>query len=174
VIVIQRIRVRWTAAARGAPAANARRGLDQAVALPRSLPESDVVVHDVLADQAVDDERHHKILAGGVAQAREIGLWLRRDEATLTVDRLPGSAAYPRPRTSTRLFALTAGQVGRYRANFRFIGCGCDPSWYYESWLVQVSYGQPVHDRFVHGEPDRDVDHRVHLYGGTGPRASRP
>jgi hypothetical protein len=52
VIVIQRVRVRWTAAARGAPAANARRGLNQAVALPGSLPDTDVVIHEVLADEA--------------------------------------------------------------------------------------------------------------------------
>jgi hypothetical protein len=173
VIVIQRVRVRWTAAARGAPAANARRGLDQAVALPRSLPETDVVIHEVLADEAVNYERHDEVLAGGVKQARDIGLWVRRDEATVTVDRLPGSAAYPRPYASTRLFALTPGQVGRYRANFRFTGCACSPSWYYEDWLVHVSYGQVTHDRFVRGQPDRDADHRVHLYGGTG-RRSRP
>ncbi|MEQ4305400.1 hypothetical protein ABNF97_29135 [Plantactinospora sp. B6F1] len=172
-IVIQRVRVRWTAAARGAPAANARRGLDQAVALPRPLPETDVVIHEVLTDEAVNYERCDLVLAGGVEQARDVGLWLCRDEATVTVDRLPGSAAYPRPYASTRLFALTPGQVGRYRANFRFTGCACAPSWYYEDWLVHVSYGQVTHDRFVRGQPNRDADHRVHLYGGTG-RRSRP
>lgn len=172
-IVIQRVRVRWTAAARGAPAANARRGLDQAAPLPRSLPEADVVIHEVLADEAVNYERRDETLAGGVNRARDIGLWLRHDEATVTIDRLPGSAAYPPPSASTRLFTLASGQVGRYRANFRFTGCQCDPSWWYENWLVHVSYGQVTHDRFVHGQPDRDVDHRVHLYGGTRRRARR-
>ncbi|MFD6568725.1 hypothetical protein [Micromonospora profundi] len=170
-IVIQRVRVRWTAAARGAPAANARRGLDQAVALPRSLPETDVVIHEVLADEAVNYQCHDEVLAGGFRQATAIGLWLDRDEATVTVDRLSGSAAYPRPYAPTRLFRLTRGQVGRYRANFRFTGCACSRSWYYEDWLVHVSYGRVTPDCFVHGQPDHDADHRVHLYGGTGRRA---
>ncbi|MDG4787583.1 hypothetical protein O7626_16845 [Micromonospora sp. WMMD1102] len=172
-IVIQRVRVRWTAAARGAPAATARHGLDRPVALPQPLPAADVVIHEVLSDEAVGYERHAEVLTGGTARARNIGLWLGRDGATLTVDRLPGSAAYPRPYASTRLFALAPGQVGRYRANFRFTGCACNPSWYYEDWLVHVSHGQANHDGFLHGEPDRDVDHRVHLYGGTGRRGPR-
>jgi hypothetical protein len=172
VIVIQRVRVRWTAAARGAWAANARRGLDQPVALPDLLPEADVVIHEVLADEAADYGRCDDVLTGGVKRARDIGLRLSRDDATtVSVDRLPGSAAYPRPYASTRLFTLTAGQVGRYRANFRFTGCACSPSWYYEDWLVHVSHGQVAHDRFVHGRPERDVDHRVRLYGGTWRRA---
>ncbi|MEW2476802.1 hypothetical protein AB0875_23740 [Micromonospora gifhornensis] len=140
------------------------------MALPRSLPDGDVVVHEVLADQAVDYERQEKVLHGGVKQARDIGLWLGRTGQTLTVDRLPGAAAYPRPYASTRLFTLTTGQVGRYRANFRFTGCACSPSWYYEDWLVHVSYGQVTPGHFVHRQPDRDVDHRVHLYGGTARR----
>jgi hypothetical protein len=119
VIVIQRVRVRWTAAARGAPAANARRGLNQAVALPESLPHADVVIHEVLADEAVN-QRRDEVLTGGAKRTRDIGLWLSRDETVVAVDRLPGSAAYPRPAASIRLFALTPGQVGRYRANFRF------------------------------------------------------
>ncbi|MEU6024707.1 hypothetical protein [Micromonospora sp. NPDC047134] len=172
-IVIQRVRVRWTAKARAAPAANARRGLDQAVPLPRSLPEGDVVIHEVLADEAVDYARHDEVLDGGVEQARSIGLWLGRNGKTVTVDQLPGSAGYPRPDASTRLFMLTPGQVGRYRANFRFTGCACNPSWYYEDWLVHVSYGQVASDHFVHRQPDREVDHRVHLYGGTVHRGRR-
>jgi hypothetical protein len=40
--------------------------------------------------------------------------------------------------------------VGRYRANFRFTGATCNPSWYYEDWLIHVSNGQVAQDRFVH------------------------
>jgi hypothetical protein len=108
------------------------------------------------------------MLAGDVKRANDIGLWLGRAGADVTVDRLPGSAAYPRPFASTRLFSLAPGQVGRYRANFRFTGCACDPSWYYEDWLIHVSNGHVTNDRFLHGQPDSEVDHRVHLYGGTG------
>jgi len=172
VIVIQRVRVRWTAAARGASAANARRGLDRAVALPQSLPASDVVIHEILADESTGYERHDELLHGGVKRARSIGLWLDREGDTVTVDRLPGSAAYPRPYPSSRLFALAPGQVGRYRANFRFTGCSCNPSWYYEDWLVHVGHGPVREDRFVQGQPARVVDHRVHLYGGTTRRPS--
>lgn len=173
VIVIQRVRVRWTAAARGAPAADVRRGLDQAVALPWALPETDIAIHEVLADEAVSYERHDEILAGNVKRAGDIGLWLSHNEVTLTVDRLPGLAAYPRLPASTRLFALDEGQIGRYRANFRFTGCACNPSWYYEDWLVHISNGKVSRDRFLHGQPDRDVDHRVHLYGGPRRRGRR-
>jgi hypothetical protein len=85
------------------------------------------------------------------------------------VDRLPGSAAYPRQSGPTRLFVLSPGQTGRYRANFRFTvtQCACDPSRYYEDWLVHISHGGIEGDGFVEErEPDQDVDHRVHLYGG--------
>jgi hypothetical protein len=170
VVTIQRVRVRWSAAGRGAPQANTRRGLDRPVPLPTSLPACEVVVHEVLADEAVDYRRRDEVLSGGVEQARDVGLWLSLDGSAVSVDRLPGSAAYPRPRASSRLFTLAPGQVGRYRANFRFTGCACDPSWFYEDWLVHVSNGPVEDDRFVQGEPDNDVDDRVHLYGGTGRR----
>jgi hypothetical protein len=65
--------VRWTASARGAPAANARRSLDQAMALPGSLPDADVVIHEVLADEVVNHERRDEVLAGGMKRAHDIG-----------------------------------------------------------------------------------------------------
>jgi hypothetical protein len=58
VITIQRVRVRWTAAGRGAPQANIRRGLDRPVMLPAVLPAGGVVVHEVLADEAAGYQRH--------------------------------------------------------------------------------------------------------------------
>jgi hypothetical protein len=99
-VTIQRVRVRWNAAERGAADANARRGLDQPVALPSLLPAADVVIHEVLADSALGYARSDQVLAGGLEQARAIGLWLSRRGETLTVERLPGSASYPRPRPS--------------------------------------------------------------------------
>jgi hypothetical protein len=112
VIVIQRVRVRWTAAGRGASCANARRGLDRATTLPAALPASDVVIHDVLADEVVGYVRDEQILAGQLRLAREVGLWLSPDGETVTVDRLPGRAAYPRPRPLTRLFAVESWASG--------------------------------------------------------------
>ncbi len=171
-VTIQRIRVRWSAAARGARHANKRRGLVRPVALPAVLPSNDVVVHDVLADEANSYEPHDTVVAGGAEQARDVDLWLMIDSSGVAVDRLPGRAAYPPPRGSTRLFTLLPGQVGRYRANFRFrfTECACNPSWFYEDWVMHVSNGPVEPTRFFQSLPDHEVDDRVHLYGG----AARP
>lgn len=133
------------------------------------------MVHDVLADEASDYVRRHDIVTGGADLAHDLDLWLTFDASVVTVERLPGRAAFPRPGAVTRLFALGPGQVGRYRANFRFrhTNCACDPSWYYEDWLVHVANGAVAPDRFLRGEPDRDVHHRVHLYGGPARRGNR-
>jgi hypothetical protein len=156
VITIQRVRVRWKAAERAAPQAKARRGLSRPRPLPASLPVADVVIHDVLAGPPPRAE----VLSGDLARARDIDLWLELVGAALVVDRLPGRAAYPRPSGMSRLFTLAPGEVGEYRANFRLTGCSCDPSWYYEDWLLRVANG-PLTDHVT-----RAVDHRVHLYGG--------
>ena len=98
------------------------------MALPAALPSSDVIVHDVLADEASSYEPHDKVFAGGVEQARDVALWLTIDGSGVAVDRLPGRAAYPRPRGATRVFTLLPGQVGRYRTNFRFRFTPCAPA----------------------------------------------
>ena len=87
----------------------------------------------------------------------------------MAVDRLPGSAAYPRRSGPARLFMLKSGEIDRYRANFRFTDttCACNPSWHYEDWLILISNGGVKTAGFVSREPDHDVDHRVHLYGGS-------
>jgi len=173
VITIQRVRVRWSVATRGAPQADVRRGLDRAVRLPALTSTWDVAVHDVLADEVAGYQFRDEVLTGGVERARDVGLWVTVGESAITVERLPGWAAYPRPRGSARLFKLLPGQMGRYRANFRFIGCSCDPSWFYEDWVVHVSNGPVEPDGFVRGQPDHDVDDRVHLYGGAVRSANR-
>ncbi|MEW2590420.1 hypothetical protein [Micromonospora aurantiaca] len=106
-ILIQRVRVRWTAAARGSLAANAGRGLVRAMPPPRPLPDAELVVHDVLADQEVGYQHREGVRAGGVG-------WPARSDC--------GS-----------------GTTGR-------------------------------RSPFGYGEPDRDVDHRVRLYGGVRAR----
>lgn len=134
-----------------------------------SMPDDDVVVHDVLADEAAGYECQDEVTCGDAKRARDLDLWLSTDGSSLVVDRLPGLAAYPRQSGPARLFVLLPGQIGRYRANFRFTftTCPCNPSWYYEDWLILVANGQVQSDGFVRREPDHDVDHRVHLYGGT-------
>jgi hypothetical protein len=74
VITIQRVRVRWTAATRGAPYAGARRGLDTPVRLPAMLPDGEVTVQDVLADEATGYERCSEVFGGNLGRAREVGL----------------------------------------------------------------------------------------------------
>jgi len=93
---MQRVRVRWSAAARGAPQANARRGLCRPVMLPLSMPADDVVIHEVLADEAAGYVRHDEVAGGGVDRAHDLDLRLSMERSALVVDRLPGRAAYPR------------------------------------------------------------------------------
>ncbi|MEH1169333.1 hypothetical protein V6V47_28535 [Micromonospora sp. CPCC 205539] len=143
--------------------------------LPAPLPTGEVFIHDVLADEATGYARRSEVLTGGVGITRNLDLRLTVDGSEVAVERLPGRAAFPRARLSARLFTLTHEQVGRYRANFRFrfSDCACDPSWYYEDWVLHVSNGGHAYDRFLRGEPDHDVDNRVHLYGGPARRGNR-
>ena len=66
--------LRWSAAARGAPAANARRGLCSPAVLPPSMPAGDVVIHDALADEAARYVPHDGVVSGGLDQARDLDL----------------------------------------------------------------------------------------------------
>jgi hypothetical protein len=137
--------------------------------LPPSTPAGDVVIHDVLADEAARYVPEDGIVSGGLDQARDLDLRLSVESGTLVVDRLPGWAAYPRQSGPARLFTLKPGEIGRYRANFRFTvtTCPCNPSWYYEDRLILIANGEMRSDGFVSREPDHHVDHRVHLYGGS-------
>lgn len=168
-ITIQRVRVRWSSAARGAPDADARRGLSSPRPFPLSPAIGDVTVHDVFIDEAAGYVLRENVIGGGLDRARDGGLWMERQDADLVVGRVPADAAYPRQAGPGRLFTLRPGQVGRYRANFRLrlAGC-CAPAWYYEDWLVLIAHGE------LRDAPDHDVDHRVHLYGGSRrPRSRR-
>jgi hypothetical protein len=133
------------------------------------MPAGDAVIHDELADEAAQYVPHDGVVSGDLDQARDLDLWLSVDSGTLVVDRLPGWAAYPRQSGPARLFALKPGQIGRYRANFRFTvtTCACNPSWYYEDWLILIANGEMKTDGLVARGPDHHVDHRVHLYGGS-------
>jgi hypothetical protein len=137
------------------------------------MPAGEVVVQDVLADEAAGYERSLQVFGGSLGSAEGVGLWLAVQGASVVVGRLPGWAAYPRPGGYAGLFTLGPGQVGRWRANFRFTGCACSPSWYFEDWLVHVGNGVAEADRFADGVPDREVDQRVHLYGGGARSAGR-
>jgi hypothetical protein len=169
VITIQRVRVRWGPASRGVRHATARRGLNRAVPLPVRPPAGEVVVHDALLDEAAGYARRDDVWAGSPGAGPGTGLWLGPTDAGTVVKRLLPTAAYPRHRGPGGLFTLGPGQVGRYRVNFRFTRtqCPCDMSWYYEDWVVHVANGPVAPGRFVHGEPDFEVDDRVHLYGGS-------
>ncbi|MET0494068.1 MAG: hypothetical protein ABW000_13155 [Actinoplanes sp.] len=134
-ITIQRVRVRWTTAGREAPQAGKRRRRTTAAAStarscsPASLPADEVVIYEVLADESSGYTRHEEVLAGGVARARETGLWLRLEGTNVTARRMPSRAAFPYADRPARLFTITAGQVGRYRANSRFASSVSYPCW---------------------------------------------
>lgn len=163
-ITIQRVRVRWTSATRGAPHANARRGLDRAAPLPAVRPTDGLFLQDVLLDETAGYEPSGRVVNGGLGLAGDAGLWLIVKDSTVAVGRLPGRASYPRGGQASPLFRLRAGEVGRWRANFRFSGYS---DWYYENWMVHVSNGPVRQDGFIRSRPDFDVDDRVHLYGGA-------
>ncbi|XVU29357.1 hypothetical protein ACQPZJ_20480 [Actinoplanes sp. CA-054009] len=166
VIVVQRVRVRWGAASRGAPHANLRRGLEQPFPLPSSGEESDAVVHDVLLDEVNGYAPSERVLRGGINLAAEADVCVRAERDAVSVGRGRTWMAFPRHGGPTRLFVLRPGEVGRHRANFRITGCACNPSWYFESQLVHVSNGEVGQDAFLRNAPTHDVDDRVHLYGG--------
>jgi hypothetical protein len=152
--------------------ANVRRGLAEAYPLP-PLPESAaVVVHDVLADEANGYRPGSRVDLDWQA-VRAVGLWIKLEGDHLVVDLLPGWAAYPVRRGPARLFTLARGQIGRHRANFRFTGCACAPQWYYEQWTTQIAHTPAGVDPLTGGQFDRDVDDRVHLYGGSPRRSAK-
>jgi hypothetical protein len=170
VITIQRVRVRWDAATRGATHANARRGLCRPVRLPAALPEGDVVIHEVLTDFSAGRSHHERTLTGTMDRAHDLGLWLRLDGGTLIVERSPGSAAHPSWSGPDRLFRLEPRQVGQYRANFRFSGYCCGQRWSYEEWLIRIGHNGVDPETFSRRRPVHDVDRRVRLYGGGSSR----
>jgi hypothetical protein len=171
VVIVQRVRVRWSAASRGAVHADLRRGVGDVYELP-PLPDESLLVHDVVADEAAGYLPEAQVLAGADA-VRAAGLWIECAGDRVVVDRLPSRAAYPIRRTPARLFTLAPGQIGRYRANFRFTGCACAPRWYYEHWTIHVAVAAVRQDLFLDAQTVRDVDDRVHLYGGAQRRSAK-
>src|SRR3954464_3343961 len=99
--------MRWSAAARGAPQANSRRGLCRPATLKESPSgTSDLLIHEVLADEVAGYMRQSHVVAGGIKRARDLNLWLSSEASTLVVDRLPGQAVYPSQSGPARLFTL--------------------------------------------------------------------
>ncbi len=89
------------------------------------------------------------------------------------VDRMSAGAAYPTEREPTRLFTLNRGEIGRFRANFRFVGMCCSPAWYYQEWAVHIGFRERRDDMFLACQrPDHDFDDRVNLYGSMRHRPS--
>lgn len=52
------------------------------------MPAGDVVIHDVLADEAARYVPHDVVVSGGLEKARDLDLWLSVENGTLVVDRL--------------------------------------------------------------------------------------
>jgi hypothetical protein len=145
--------------------ANARRKVPEALPLPL-MPAGEVVLHDVFADETNGYVPVQDIVVGA-GQARRAWLWIESQGETAVVDWLPGYAAYPARSGPPRLFTLAAGQLARYRANFRFAGACCSPSWYYEQWTIHIANAAPSVGLFTAPAGfSHDIDERVHLYGG--------
>lgn len=159
-VVIQRVVVRWSAAGRGAAAANVRRTVPAVLPLP-SLPDAPMVLHDVLADEAAG----YKPAASVVTDEadRQAGLWIEVVDGEVVVDRF--SVTFPGWRGPDRLFAIRPGQVARFRANRRMpLGSGLG-DWHYEQWTVHVAYAAPSAELFLQAQLSHDIDCRVNLYG---------
>lgn len=172
VVVVQRIRVRWSADARGAGDADLRRGLSDARHLPESLPDRPVVVHDVVADHAAGYRFTERVQSGRDA-ASSTSLELSEVEHGVTVHACVRETVYPLHDRPIRLYTLAPGETGLYRANFRFRGqCCCSASWWYEDWTVRVANAPARPDLFLHRAPKHTADHRVHLYGGRARRTA--
>ncbi|WP_236718127.1 hypothetical protein [Actinoplanes sp. TFC3] len=128
-----------------------------------------MAIHDVLADEATGYLRQESVASGDLDCAHDLDLGLTWKGDALVADRLPGRAAYPRQSGPARLCTLRPGEIATHRANSRFTvtTCACNPSWYYEDWLIFIGHGKSAPDAFTAREPDHAVDHRVHLYGGA-------
>ena len=172
VVIVQRVRVRWSAASRGAAQANSRRAIPDAFPLP-STPAGEIIVHDVFAGETNGYRPTQQFLVGS-GQARDAWLSIELHDDTAVLDWLPDYAAFPTRSGRSRLFTLAPGQIARYRANFRFTGSCCSPQWYYEQWTIQAANAPARSDLFRHARYARDIDDRVHLYGGIQRRSTRP
>ncbi|MEU0490941.1 hypothetical protein ABZ249_17070 [Nocardiopsis sp. NPDC006139] len=161
-ITVQRVSVWWTKAGRDARSADLRRGLPDAFPLP-DLPGPDpeqVLLHNVEMWERWDYEPREEaryVPRSGIPWS----LRLREHGGLLTVSRAPGGTeAFPR-RWPRPLFTLRPGEVGRYRANFRFTALSHQSDWTYGDWTLRIGYRAPRASA-----PAVDVDDRVHLYGG--------
>lgn len=169
VILVQRVRVRWSAASRGAVDANVRSQLPESFPLPEVSPDHDVVVHDVMMDEA-HGYRPGVVVSCGQQAVNRACLNVIRSGESVSVEIARGWWAYPY-RERDKVFVLGPGQVGRYRANGRVGFCQCDEQWFYEQWNVLVANRtRGDSDLFMGAHFHEDMDDRVHIYGGRSTR----
>ncbi|MBV1856501.1 hypothetical protein [Catellatospora tritici] len=168
-LVIQRIRVTWRADERGAAHADLRRQVPKVLPLPEEMPDDAVVVHDVVAS-SLDGYRFSERVRSGDRAAYALSLDLSSADGGVTVHLAHSSAVYPRSGAPRRLFTLSPGETALYLANFRFRGCQCSASWWYEDWTINVAHAAARSDVFLGRTPHHLADHRVNLYGGHHPK----
>jgi hypothetical protein len=161
-LVIQRVRIVWTARGRGAAEATARGRLPNAFPIPCS-GSGEVLVHEVSMHEA-----------DGYARSEETRIhsdfsevdWLRlkrESSGAVRVERQPVWASYPISRRVVHLCTLEPGQSARYHANFRLSGYSM--TWTYYDWTVNIAYESPRDDLFLGRKYDFERDDRVSLYG---------
>jgi hypothetical protein len=161
-LVIQRVRILWTARGRGAAEATVRGRLPNAVPIPRS-GSGEVLVHEVLMSNAdgyarSEESRIHSDLS-------EVD-WLRLKRepgGAIRVERQPVWASYPISRRMVHICTLGPGQSARYRANFRLSGYSM--AWTYYDWTVNIAHEPFREGLFLDRKYDFERDDRVSLYG---------
>ncbi|WP_329244585.1 hypothetical protein OG417_48080 [Actinoallomurus sp. NBC_01490] len=162
VLVVQRVRIVWTARGRGAVEATARGRLPNAFPFPRG-GSGQVLVHEVLMREAdgyarSEDFRIHDDLS-------EVD-WLRlkrEPDGAIRVERRPVWASYPISRRIVHICTLEPGQSARYQANFRLSGYSME--WTYDDWTINIAREPPRADLFLGRKFDFERDDRVSLYG---------
>jgi hypothetical protein len=168
-IILQRIRIVWTKASRGAPRASKRASIADALALPTQRRAGRVFVHDMVADErnAFEFVAGPKIAATDRARASsaERGFfgpveWVALEDGSLAVSLRPEGTGAPR-RPVRRLFALQPGQWGKLVVNERI---AVEETWLYAQSVVNVAFATPLRaDLFEGTQPVKAVDLRARL-----------
>jgi hypothetical protein len=171
-VTLQRIRIEWTKASRGAPGAARRAAIDDAFPLPGPNQREVVLVHDVVAreeDGFVFSEappRPSRTLAANELDPQRGYLepiaWRASpsQRGDLIVHLRPSGLSAPRC-AHTRAFLLSPGQWGRVLLNERF---GLDRGWRYSQTIVNIAFCRCWStDLFTTTSPTHVFDARARL-----------
>jgi hypothetical protein len=163
-LVIQRVRLRWSPLGRGASGGAVRGRVPETFPVPAG-DQGKVVIHEILMDEETAYKPVEQIRAYDDIDQVD---WLsvkKLPDGAIRIEWNPVWASYPINRRLVEMCTLRPGQLGRYRANFRFTGCACAPRWSYQQWTVNIAHAPAREDLFVQGRFHVEKDDRVSLYG---------